>query len=163
MVSFFNENSAYARQLHIKYGHLGQLLFDPNTKISVRRCEIVAVDQHTQFEIVFDKKIGDWILFEPDNIVPTYSFAVPPENVVIEMDYFLRSLVLPKHKYIWVTGNSGIPHEYFEMVKSSQNQNAIGRFTFAPMMGTVQNPAKMSIFGFMEQDQADFIDIFSKD
>lgn len=144
------------RRRFIKYGQLGQLLFDPNKDESVRRCDCVLVRDDTLEEVVYDKKERMWVPYEEENIPTTYSVALRPESKAIELDYFLRSAPLINHTFIWTTRDvDGIERDKYAKCQGRLNLEILGRFTAIRALPTINNLARL-VNGFVEQDQDDF-------
>lgn len=141
------------RKKFIKYGQLGDLLFNPNSMESDRRWDKEEISE------VFDNDLDRWIAYTPEQIIKTYSMVPKPPNVAIELDYFLRSAPLVKHRYIWADeafGRTGMPREIVAKLFNNQNLVSIGRYTTHRYLPSIFEPARMVKHGFIEQSQTDY-------
>lgn len=85
--------------------------------------------------MMYDNIFNEWVPFDPNNVPWTYSYAPRPRSTLMELDYFLRSVGLIKHKYIWVDHpERGIHREIFAMIASRTNKEFLGRFTVTVAM-----------------------------
>lgn len=157
--AIMNIDDVNGRREHVEKGRLGDLLFDPNSSESVRRYMLASFDPNTDEPRMFDKKHGVWIPYDPWRVPKTYSMVPAPQDVVTELDLFIRSVPLVNHKYIWAPDTGKIPANIFGKLKSNTNQTMIGRFTIAPEMPSIDHLDKLARMtgGFIEQDQASFI------
>lgn len=144
------------RRKFLKYGELGDLLYDPNSFESVRRWDVAAIDQ------VFDNISDEWVDYKPEEIIHTYSLVPRPPNKAIELDYFIRSWPLVRHHFIWADDfvQTGIPQYIISKIFSRLNHANLGRFTIRRELPTLQNPARMVNYGFIEQDANDMLRLF---
>lgn len=158
MLSRNEETALRAYKRHYKYGRVGDLIYDPAQPLSVKRYpEIVARNDENDGYIMYDNTYNEWVPFDPDHVPWTFTYAPAPRNAMMELDYFLRSVGLVKHKFIWVeNAHRGIHRDIFTMIVNSTNRAFLGRFTVAPIMPSIFQHAEMTRNGFIEQDQSDF-------
>lgn len=142
IVEKFFEQSPKFRRLHLKFGKLGQLLFDGNIPVSQPKFSMTMTADETETEIVYDRLLRIWIKFDETMIPWTYSLAPPPSTVAQELDYFIRSKCLAKHVFVWSTGGP-ISQDLFGRVHNHQNQQNIERFANFEDSPSVLTPAKM--------------------
>lgn len=154
-----NETTAlHAYERHYKHGRLGDLLYDAQLPFSVKRFpEIRAQMPESVDFVMFDNTFDEWVPFDPKNVPMTYTYAPRPQNVMMELDYLLRTVALVNHKYIWVDdADYGISRAVYSLIGSRTNRNFLGRFTVARNMPKIFNIAKMTARGFIEHDQSEF-------
>lgn len=112
---------------------------------------------------IYDNAYGEWTWFNRDlydSIPPTFTFAPRPIDVEMELDYFVRSFGLPKHKFIWSDGIKAIPIDQFASIFSTKNDIFRGRYTFTPWMPPIASLSKLS-FGHYIIDKDDYETIFN--
>lgn len=141
---------------YVRRGKLGDLIFDPESPVSVQLYPQIVGKDGDGYKM-FDNKVMEWVKYDKSIVPWTYSDAPKPTNVLLELDYFLRSAPLVKHKYIWVDhSDEGINRNIFEMVNSNTNHEFFGRFSVAPFMPPISTIATMTPYGFIEQNQSEF-------
>lgn len=143
------------RKKFLNHGELGDLLYDPDSILSVRRWNVVA--SH-----IFDNTDKKWIKYDPELIPDTYTLVPAPSNVLIELDYFVRSIHVVNHRYVWALPEfeeKGMPREILGKLFTNSNQKNQGRYIFREQVPTLQNPARMVKFRFVEQDQKDIVQL----
>lgn len=101
------------------------------------------LDEQSEREIVFDRLLRRWILYDETLIPWTYSMAPSPSTVAMELDYFIRSACLVKHKYVWCTNDGPISRDLFGRLNSQLNNQMIERFANFEQSPTVLRPAKI--------------------
>lgn len=63
------DQSPTARRFHIQYGTLGQLLFNENMAVSNQKMHVTFTDSRTGQDIVYDRWLRQWILYD-ETIIP---------------------------------------------------------------------------------------------
>lgn len=139
MLSSNPESSLNAFRQHLNYGQLGDLIFDRTSPFSVEKYpEIVAKYRGSTRNMMFDNAFNEWVPFDPDHVPWTYMYAPRPRSVLVELDYFRRSVGLVKFKYIWVEQpEQGMHREIFSMIASRTNRAFLGRFTVTRNMPSI--------------------------
>lgn len=142
---------------HVRRGKLGDLIFDPESPVSVQLYPQIVGKDADGYKM-FDRNVMEWVEYDRTIVPWTYSYAPKPTNVMLELDYFLRSAPLVNHKYIWVDrpDERGIDRNIFAMVNSITNYEFFGRFSVAPFMPPISTIATMTPNGFIEQNQSEF-------
>ncbi|XP_055307484.1 uncharacterized protein LOC129571693 [Sitodiplosis mosellana] len=157
LVSFM-QAGAEARAMHELTGTLGQLFDGLDNPIAspIGTNDIFVWDQHKDAYLVYDNFTEDWVkltnsLYE--SIPPTYTMVPRPQNVQMEMDYFVRGVGLLKHAYVWSI--DGIPKDVFPKIASTSNAFYRGRYTVLPWMPNVHSIGRMEK-GFYVLDDEDW-------
>lgn len=133
---------------------MGQLLYDHEAAESMMRRTVVSLDTSTGKEIMFDRQNNSWVEYDEDIVPWTYSMAPAPRSVAQELDYFLRSAALVKHKFIWAPQDMKISHDAFEKLKSERNSRMFGRYANIIESPDVSKPAAL-VNNFLVVDSND--------
>lgn len=149
-----NLDSSEARRQHLRFGKLGDLLFDRDEEESELLFDLGTRDRVTREKMMFDRRNNEWVPYDSGRVPYTYSLAPAPQTVAEELDYFVRSAPLIKHKFIWAKDQ--LSFDQFAKLNSRRNAEMIGRFTIVPELPSVDNLGRM-VKGFLEQNQDDFI------
>lgn len=120
-----------AKYSFIRFGRLGQLLYKRGHDESVRFKSFSAFDKTTGERLMFDRKIGQWIPLDEDIVPWTYTLAPEPNDEYVEVNYFIATGGLIKHKFIWCNSNR-LSTNVFEKLKSCTNIENYGRYTLTP-------------------------------
>lgn len=146
-----------ARRSFLRDGKLGQLIdhqtatlmFDPIMHINEAPDEL--------FFEVYDNEMAQWKNLHKYEIPKTYSYLPVPKSCAIELDYFIRTCCLIKHKIIWC--KDSLPRADFGKITSKTNSTNLGRFTVAPWLPNIRDVAHKMKNGFYEfSDQQFFYD-----
>lgn len=62
-------------------------------------------------------------------ILPTFTLAEMPTNIVDESRLWLRTVGFVKHRFLWTVANGTIRLDDFSLLKSIQNNQYNGRFS----------------------------------
>lgn len=103
LADLLNARGAEKRAIHANSGTLGQLFDDLNAPISkVRGANDWYIEDSNGQRVVFDKLTDEWVPLTKSflKITPdTYSFVPRPENVQMELDYFVRGGGFINHSF----------------------------------------------------------------
>lgn len=139
------KKGAEERAIHLMTGTLGQLFVDLNAPIcKLRGANDWYIEDTDGQRAVFDTVTGKWVPLTKQliNIIPdTYTFAPRPENVSMELDYFVRGSGLINHSFVW--SNPSIPKDLYAVVVTHTNFNFHGRYTVTPWVPKMKNLGRM--------------------
>lgn len=152
ILSILDRNNTEARRKHLQCGRLGQLLFDHRSNESVKLYRVGMKDEETDEKSMFDTQLNEWVNFDEDIVPWTYTMVPRPTSVALELDYFIRSAPLVKHKYIWARDN--LTSEEFGKLRSHTNTSMLGRFITFVNMPDIRYPARMEN-GILVKNQND--------
>lgn len=79
--------------------------------------------------LVYDNVVNSWVYKRLYEIPRTYTFAPYPEDVYMELDYFVRSAGLVNHRFVWSSNQHGIPFDLYMGIRSNINKEMRGRYT----------------------------------
>lgn len=104
----------------MEFGKLGRLIYQPGHEESVKMKSLSCFNATTGERLMFDRMLNQWVSFNAEIVAPTYSIAPPPRNAFDEVNYFVATAGLIKHKFIWHSGGS-VSKGIFEKLKSRKN------------------------------------------
>lgn len=162
ILDLLNPHCAEKRVIHKIFGNLGELFMDLNAPIAIPKGsnKLRLIDLKTGQYQVFDTQDNKWLTLNQellDSIPKTYTYAPRPQNVDMELDYFVRGCGLVKHHFIWSV--DALPKDDFAKITSNTNIAWRGRYTMTPWMPRIQNLGRMS-GGFYELDNDDWAKIY---
>lgn len=115
---------------------------------------------------IYDTEKGDFVPYTEtliDNIPKTFTFAQRPENAEQEVEYYVRSVSLPKHSFYWSNSmnEAGIPFGEYAAIKGFTNKAYRGRYTLTPNLPGIKKLGHYNEFGFYVMDEEDWDLLFN--
>lgn len=152
--------SSEDRALYSNFGTLGQLFnnFDGPvaTPKNANNWVFFGSDGKPSVYDTWEKK---WVPLTNQlfNIIPnTYTFAPRPENVAMELDYFVRGSGLINHSFVW--SHPSISKNEYGLVATHTNITNHGRFTVTPWVPHMNQLGRMQKgFYVLEHEDWNFI------
>lgn len=154
------------RAIHAYFGTFGQLFdnFDGSisTPVGANRLRAMVEENSTAGVVsqeIFDFHSNLWVPFNEKSwfeIPTTYTYIEKPKCIKMELNYFLRSIGLNKHKFVWATDVGLVPNMYVK-IRSSTNQNFRGRFSVVPWLPRLDQIGQIDDVTFYKADRDYFV------
>lgn len=107
-------------------------LFDPRSGKPRRPDFFITYEEEDEDDrelLVFDNRTKEWCKKRGYEIPKTYTFTQYPSDPFIALDYYIRSVTLVKHTFVW--SRPDIPHDDYGRIRSETNAKFRGRFSLA--------------------------------
>lgn len=113
---------------------------------------------------IFDTVLGQFVPYTKQlwlSIPKTTTFTKRPRNAEEEVEYFVRSVGLPNHKFFWSDDVqlTGLDFNDYAAINGERNKKYRGRYTFTPELPSINRLRRPTKFGF-ELDQTDWEILF---
>lgn len=126
------------------YGEIGQLINHSNGEVK-NDLKIQLHNEPDDICHVYDMTAQSWTVKYMYPIPHTYTYAPKPNDVYTELDYYVRSVGLVNHRFIW--SSDGIEMNDFAKIASKINISYHGRYTLAPDLPNIKNLVREDEYG----------------
>lgn len=96
--------------------------------------------------MIFDCFTEEWIPFTPNfyqSMAPTFTYVPRPATIHMELDYYVRSVSIPKHSFIW-SDRQLLNRDNFGDIQSNGNKLNRCRYTLSPHLPWLCNIGKFN-------------------
>lgn len=153
---------AEERAIHLNNGVLGQLFVNLDAPVSkVKGANQWYIEDTDGQPAVYDTWTDKLVPLTKQiiNIIPeTYTYAPRPQNVDMELDYFVRGSGLINHTFIW--SSPSIPKDIFATFATHTNFSFLGRYTVTPWVPKINNLGQM-VNGFYVMEDEDWVFMYT--
>lgn len=144
-LGLIDSRSNIERLRYLLYGKVGQLL-DHSTGEVINELKIQLHNEPEEICHVYDMNAKSWTIMYMYEIPYTYSYLPEPLDVYTELDYYVRSVGLVNHRFIW-SSEDQLTKNDFAKIASRDNHNYHGRYTLAPELPSIKNSIREDEYG----------------